>query len=400
MTGPLTIATEPAKVLSASAEAQLLQDALAKNLVSATVQSKLGKVFNELDRFDETIVLLAPSLERLDSDTALVLARACLARHDKEHLELARMASDRALATTSNKSGIARAMAEQAKVQLRLGESDAAIAVLRAAIEIDHHCVAAFKHLAVQLLRQGDPGAVEQLTGGLIAEGVCHARVLASRTMALAAMGRDEEARSTTGIARFLHRAQITLPPGADDLAQFNATLAAELTGNSAIRQGRYGTASVLTKRLDAPTVGTTPVWIALLEHLARMVERWANAMLAADHPWLAARPERAFLRSWCVVTEAEGNERWHMHPEGWLSGGYYPRVPPGLGGNADKAGCLAFGLPEGLPGVEAAKRFGEISVLPEEGELIVFPSHAHHRTYPHGRAAQRICIAFDVIPA
>jgi hypothetical protein len=88
------------------------------------------------------------------------------------------------------------------------------------------------------------------------------------------------------------------------------------------------------------------------------------------------------------------------MHPDGWLSGGYYPMVPSELGPETGKAGCIAFGLPDGLPGARAAALFGELPVQPKEGQLMLFPSHAYHRTYKHGMAAQRICIAFDIIPA
>jgi|CXWL01.1.fsa_nt_gi tetratricopeptide (TPR) repeat protein len=400
MTGPLTITLEPAKALSATAEARLLQDALAKNPASAVLQRKMGKVFNELDLFGETIALLAPTLDTLDSDTALVLAHACFAKQDNGHLTIAQMAADRALSVASNNSGQARAMADQAKVRLRLGENEAAITILQAALALDRHSVAAFKRLSVQLLRQGDLALAEQLTSGLIAEGICHSRVLAARTVALAAMGRNDDARSTTGIARFLHRAPIEQPPDHYNLAQYNTALNAELTSSPAIRQDRFGTASALTERLDSPIANATPLWIALLEQVARAVERWANSLSPVDHPWLTARPERALLRSWCVITNAEGYERWHMHPDGWISGGYYPLVPPGFGRNSGKPGSIAFGLPDGLPGADAAMRFGEVSVQPEAGELILFPSHAYHRTYPHGMASQRICIAFDVIPA
>ncbi len=399
MTGPLAIALEPAKALSAEAEARLLQDALTQRPMSIALRSMLGKLCNELDQFDQTVALLAPSLAELDNATALTLAHACFSLRDNKHLDLARMATDHALSVARNPSARARVMADQAKVQLRLDNSDAAIAILRAALALDRRSVAAFKRLSVQLLRQGDAAAVEALTADLLAEGVSHSRVLAARTMALAAIGRDEDARSTVGIARFLRRSPITLAPGWESLAQFNAALAEELTGNPALRQDRFGTASTQTQRLDSPTAGITPVWIALLEQIARAVEHWANALPPTGHPWLAARPERALLRSWCVITDAEGHERWHMHPDGWLSGGYYPLVPPGLGPNSGKAGHIAFGLPDGLPGIAAATRFGEVSVLPEAGELMLFPSHAHHRTYPHGMAAQRICVAFDIIP-
>ena len=42
-----------------------------------------------------------------------------------------------------------------------------------------------------------------------------------------------------------------------------------------------------------------------------------------------------------CVMTEAEGHERWHMHPDGWLSGGYYPLVSPRSDGDNAKGGSL-----------------------------------------------------------
>lgn len=399
MTGPLTISLEPSKAISASDEAGLLKVALSKNPGSATLRSNLAKLLNELDRFDETIRLLRPSLNKLESADALVLAQACFALPDKGYLELAQVAADRAKSVASSNSGIARAMADQAKVKLRLGESDAAIAILRAALALDNDCIPAFKRLAVQLLRQGDPGAVEKLTGGLIAAGVCHSRVLSARTMALAAMSRDDEARAVVGIERSLHCAPIVQPPRFDYVEQFNAALVAELTGSLSIRQDRFGTASAQTDRLDAPSAATNPLWTALLEQIAQATTTWANALPPDGHPWLDARPEQAVLRSWCVITEADGHERWHMHPDGWLSGGYYPIVPAGLGSDGDNAGCIAFGLPDGLPGAAAAARFGELAVPPSAGQLMLFPSHAYHRTYPHGKDALRICVAFDIVP-
>ncbi|MEK6541227.1 MAG: hypothetical protein AABZ45_03800, partial [Pseudomonadota bacterium] len=339
MKAPLTITPEPAKALSATTEVRLLQDALAKHPASTALQSMLVKVLNELDQFDEIIALLAPALDTLDSDTALVLARACFAKQDDRHLALAQMAADRALCVASGNFVSARAMADQAKVRLRLGENDAAIAILRAALALDRHSTTAFKRLSLQLLRQGHPSLVEQLTRDLIADGICHSRVLAARTMALAALGRDKDARSMVDIARFLHNALIAPPLGWESLDHFNAALVAELTDNSAHRLDRFGTASTRTWRLDSPTAGATPLWQMLLEQIARTVEIWANSLSPADHPWLAARPERAMLRSWCVITEAEGYERWHMHPDGWSSGGYYPLIPLRLSHNLGKSG-------------------------------------------------------------
>jgi tetratricopeptide (TPR) repeat protein len=399
MAGPLAITLEPPKALPATAEARLLLDALARQPDSPRLRSKLGKVLNQLDRFEETIALLEPALGLLDCDTALTLAQACFALREADHLDLARAAADRARDSAKSAAQQARAMADQAKVQSRLGNDDAALAILRSAMELDRRSVAAFKRLSVQLLRQGDPELVVRLTAGLIADGICHARVLSARVTALAATGRIEQAQAASGLARFLHCAPITPPPGWESLELFNAELVAELTANAALRLDRFGTASTRTWRLDAPTASETPLWQLLLGQIARSVEVWANGLSGTDHPWLGARPQHAVLRSWCVMTGAEGHELWHMHPDGWLSGGYYPLVPPVPGSDGNKPGHLAFGLPDGLPGAASAKRFGEVTVKPEAGLLTLFPSHAYHRTYPHGTAERRICVAFDVIP-
>lgn len=399
MTGTLNISLEPAKLLSASGEAQLLQDALAQQPGSAIVRNKLANVLNELDRFAETVALLSPSLATLDRDCALLLAQACFAVRDTRYLELASLAADRALSVADNDTGRARAMADQAKVKLRLGKDDEAISLLQDALALDLHCRAAFKRLAVQLLRQNDAHAVEELTDRLLAGGLHHSRVLAARTMALAMMERHEEAQTTAGIEKFLYRS--TLAPSHFDSRRvdFNTALTAELTSSRAIRQDRFGTASLHTWRVDAPSASSTPLWNGLFEHISRTIEAWANALPSTGHPWLTARPEKAVLRSWAVMTGAAGFERWHMHPDGWLSGGYYPAVPSSTA-NTEKAGSIVFGLPEGLPGVAAAQRFGERVIKPEAGDLILFPSHIYHRTFPHGTDKPRLCIAFDIIPA
>lgn len=137
----------------------------------------------------------------------------------------------------------------------------------------------------------------------------------------------------------------------------------------------------------------------ALLELVVTQVNAHLAKLAQSDHPWLASRPERAELQSWCVISEADGFEQWHMHPGGWLSGGYYVEVPEAVVAGSDVAGCLAFGLPGGMIGEEAAASVGTRLVRPVPGLLSLFPSHAYHRTFPHGATGRRMCIAFDLRP-
>lgn len=110
-------------------------------------------------------------------------------------------------------------------------------------------------------------------------------------------------------------------------------------------------------------------------------------------------RPDRAHLQMWSVITGPEGHERWHMHPAGWASGGYYVAVPPEVQHGDSTAGCLEFGLPHRPIGHEVATAFGSRIVRRHAGLLNLFPPHAYRRTHPHGADGQRICVAYDVIP-
>ena len=96
---------------------------------------------------------------------------------------------------------------------------------------------------------------------------------------------------------------------------------------------------------------------------------------------------------------EREGHQVPHIHPTGWVSGVYYPRLPvfeAAIKGS-DFAGCLEFGaLPPDIP------FDGEVhlkTVQPEEGMLVLFPSFFYHRTIPFEDEATLVSIAFDFRP-
>lgn len=399
MARPLSIAIEPTKALSSPDEAALLRRALDINPSSPLLRAKLCSLLNDLDQFDEVVALLAPALPSLDFDLALELVKACFGQRDADHLDLADLAVSRALATANSNSDLALALADRASIRLRHGRVDDAIALLYSAIALDAKCNPAFRRLALQLLRLNEHDAADRLTLDLLAMGVHRSRILATRVAVLAAMGQEADAKAMMGLEHFLHHAKLSPPTGMGTNADFNAALAAELTNSFALRHDKFGTASVDTDRLDAPTAAENPLWAAILQKIARKVEDWANALPPTDHIWLAARPERAVLRSWCVITGNDGYERWHMHPGGWISGGYYPMVPSGLDQMAEPHGHIAFGLPSDLLDPDQPPLLLERSIQPEMGDLILFPSHVYHRTFPHGLPGHRICIAFDIMP-
>ncbi len=380
------IVPEPPRPLAAQDEIALLRAALAKRPDQPQLRLRLAGLLNEGDAFAETAALLddvattAPEL--------IVLGEALFATGANER---ARAAAERAEACAADAPTRARALAERAKALLRGGAGDRAAALLEQALELHPAGVAAFKRLAILHLRAGKPEATLALCDRLAAQGIAHARLHAARAMALAMLGRADAARDVFDLDVRLYARELAPPAPWIDSTAFNAALEAELLANPAIRFERHGTASLQTWRIDSPATGETPAVQALLGRIAD-----AASVHAATLP---DAPERAELRAWCVITEGEGREQWHMHPYGWLSGGYYVAVPEAVAAGEGEAGCLGFGLPDGLIGEAAATDFGETLVRPRPGLLTLFPSHAYHRTWPHGAEGKRICLAFDICP-
>jgi hypothetical protein len=228
--------------------------------------------------------------------------------------------------------------------------------------------------------------------------GPVHPRWLGARMLAEARCGDLAAARDLSGI-NLVSTTTLTVPPEWADLGAVNTALQAEAEADPDLREGRHGTSSRGTIRVDHPQRAGAPAFAALHRQIATEVACRVAELEASDHPWVAARPERLVMRSWCVMTGADGFEEWHNHPAGWMSGGYYIAVPDLGNDSGGRAGSLALGLPPGLAGEVSAASFGETLVQPYSGMLALFPSHAYHRTYPHGQQGRRICMAFDLEP-
>jgi tetratricopeptide (TPR) repeat protein len=396
----MLIRPEAAKAMTARQECEIVRGALQQAPASALLRLRLAKLFNQLDAFDETVALLTtPEAGVLGHHELLALAAAYFARETMIDSWRACDAAERALELSVSDAERAAALADRAKALFRVGKPDAACDLLTRALRLDPQNRIACKRMAVHLLRLGDAGAVIALTDRLAAQGVGHARLLAARVIAFAKLGQIDVARNTVNLREFSYRQLLSPPAGWKSLQSFNAALADELSKHPGIRYERYGTSSRKTWRIETPVVGAAPAARALLARIVETAVAHLATLSVRHHPWLAARPEKGALRSWCVITEGDGFEDWHMHPFGWMSGVYYVQVPGAVDRGADAGGCIAFGLPSGLIGEDAAHKFGADLVRPHAGLLVLFPSHAYHRTFPHGDEGRRIGVAFDIMP-
>jgi uncharacterized protein (TIGR02466 family) len=400
MTDHMTIDHEVGKRITAADECALVMAAYARNPGSTLLRDRLAVLFNRNDRFDAAIALYAGiDPYSLGFAEVLVLVHAHMSVERPADTARAVDLATVAFEVADQDFQRAAALAARGKAQRRLGAVDAAEQSLRAALTHDPHNKDACKRLASIHFDQGAPDRVLADMDGLSAQGVGHSRLFAAQTLALAQLGRIDAAREQDGWARFAYRDTLATPAGFDSLDAFNAALAAELLAHPGLRYESYGTASEQTWRIDAPATGEAPRIRQLLDALAGTIDAHLATLPADGHPWLHARPGAGVLHSWCVITESTGFETWHVHQFGWLSGVYYVQIPDGIAHGSDAGGCIAFGIPEDMVGDDAAQAFGVTTIRPSAGTVMLFPSHCYHRTFPHGAAERRICVAFDIWP-
>ncbi len=286
------------------------------------------------------------------------------------------------------------------------GRAEAAIAAFRRAIGLKPGYDKAHYTLSITLLARGDKSEALRVCDDFLAGHPGHTRLLGFKAVVLREMGRDEEARTLMDLERFSSAHKITTPSDFNDLQDFNQALAEQVLGHSSLvreptsRATRHGmhTGEILADAEGAIAALKGNISQHVKTYMAD-VETYRTAVPADDpHPFLAARPDKWRLGGWSVVMESEGHELTHIHPQGWLSGVYYVRVPKAVGGAGDAHdGWLELGRPRDH--YPCRRAHPVVALKPEEGLMRMFPSFFYHRTIAFESDEKRICIAFDVIP-
>ena len=124
-------------------------------------------------------------------------------------------------------------------------------------------------------------------------------------------------------------------------------------------------------------------------------IDDYLRDMLTDDCDFINQFPKKSSLRGWFVRLIKGGYQNEHIHPDGWLSGVFYLRVPKS---GDKKEGSIEFGLwGYGYPILN--DNYPKKRYYPQNGEIILFPSSLFHRTIPFHANENRICISFDLIP-
>ena len=231
----------------------------------------------------------------------------------------------------------------------------------------------------------------------LIAHGVVFTPVIAALAQAEAILGGEAEVRRLVDFDRFFRCYSMSAPNGLAPEA-FNNDLAAEVRSNLKFYDAPGDRAIRKAWRNNVLFSEKFPLAWSLSLALRQEVKRYMkNLPSEPSHPFLAARPAEFGIEGWGVVSSHDSHHKMHVHERAWMSGVYYVVRPPSSRDPGSRRGWLTVGPPDDVPEGGA---WGSRPVEPEPGNLVLMPGYFYHGTRPMGVDEERICIAFDVVPA
>ena len=124
-------------------------------------------------------------------------------------------------------------------------------------------------------------------------------------------------------------------------------------------------------------------------------IKKYRSELSSQDCNFIKLFPKKAHLSGWFIRLKKGGYQTEHIHPDGWLSGVMYLKIPKV---NNQDEGSIEFGL-WGYNYPILDKNYPRKKISPEDGDLILFPSSLFHKTIPFHSDDERICISFDLVP-
>ena len=287
---------------------------------------------------------------------------------------------------------------------MRLGDAEAGLAAHTQALALAPEDGELHANHAASLLQAGQHQAALHAAEAACLHAPQHQQAQALRVLAWRLLG-DARATWADDPQRLVQAYDLEPPPGFSSMAAFNAALAEELRRLHQDRQAPIDQ----TLRGGTQTVGKLfeqghPLVNALKTRISETVARHIAALPEdTSHPFLSRRAAAAagwqFTDSWSSRLQRQGFHTDHVHPHGWLSSAYYVTVPEVCADTTAREGWLRFGRPDlPLPDIHV-DNLVQRELQPMPGRLVLFPSMAWHGTRPFNSNAERLTVAFDVMP-
>jgi tetratricopeptide (TPR) repeat protein len=341
----------------------------------------------------ESTRTLTEALEKFPHDDALRGAKAALLQGAGDVRGAFACLAERAARPDSHPSMLIRAglaaLEFEPATALTLAER-----ALRA-LPDDH---TARRLLCAACLGVGEAGRALRECAPLLAATPDHQYLIAMQTTALRLLN-DSRYESFCDYDRMVWSTFLETPAGWTDLDSFLRELTAHLNAlhnphghrllYQSLRQGTETTQDLSRSR--------DPVIQALFQAFAAPIARYREHIgQGEDALRRRNRGATRFNGGWSVRLHSAGYHTSHVHPKGWISSAFYVQLPDSMTAKHSGEGILSFGAPGMLttPTLPA-----ELSVRPEVGLLVLFPSYFWHGTLPFHSDQPRLTVAFDAVP-
>ena len=281
-----------------------------------------------------------------------------------------------------------------------LGRAEAALDALSRAVQLDPTQIDARVNVAGILLEQGKAGEALKACDACLAVSPQCSAVLGYKGIALSEVGDREGVRRLMDFDRLLRPSPIEVPEPFSGLESFNRALADHIVNHPTLEEDPLLNATrngLHTKELLSEPLGP-------IAEFHQALQRKAQAYLDdlpsdPSHPFTASKPSSFKVTIWAVVMNAGGHQIPHTHGDGYISGVYYVQIPDVVARSGDgQEGWIEFGRPPEEFNCQVEPEV--ITIQPEEGMIVLFPSYVYHRTIPFESDQQRISIAFDFLTA
>lgn len=111
-------------------------------------------------------------------------------------------------------------------------------------------------------------------------------------------------------------------------------------------------------------------------------------------------------IQGWVNINRLGDYHNLHNHPHSWLSGTYYVAMPDQSAARSHRSdlnpGAISFFDPRAQANMTAVRGDGQFDpehrLLPQAGDLFLWPSFLHHLVHPNLVEEPRISVSFNVV--
>jgi tetratricopeptide (TPR) repeat protein len=341
----------------------------------------------------ETTRALDQALEKYQQDDALWATRAALLQGAGDARGAYACLAKRAARPQPSPSLLIRAGLAALEF-----EPASALSLAEQALRVQPGNPTARKLLCGAYLGVGDGAAAMAECGTLLAATPDDQYLIAMQTTALRLLN-DPRYETACDYDKMVLSQILETPPGWPDLGSFLREVTSRLNAlhnphghrllYQSLRQGTETTQD-LSRSAD-------PMIQALFHAFAAPIARYRDYIgQGTDALRRRNRGVSRYNGSWSVRLHRAGYHTSHVHPRGWISSACYIQLPDSMRAGRSAEGILSFGAPGMIttPSLNA-----ELSVRPELGQLVLFPSYFWHGTLPFHSEQPRLTVAFDVVP-